>query len=310
MKPNITEKEEKMKKIILTELFSDVISDDGIRRTSRRGMGSPKGHSQSAPLFFLPLFQCFSVPCSSVLTSRGKTRIFTLIELLIVIAIIAILAGMLLPTLNKAKAIARRIQCAGNMKQIGTLMLLYADTYQGLITPYCLHGGDTRPELEKVWCALISQMSSEKMSTATSISKAFVCPSVSYVTTKTPTVNNSCYGLTSSIYSFSNYPGQYGTFKMERLVQPSSLLYAGEHCHQKEAIFGTWISHNPVIMAEKKDQMWGFPSKRHLQTSNLLFTDTHVGNERISVLIVSPHTRYNTLGYFAESRWVAARKNY
>ena len=43
------------------------------------------------------LFQCFSVPssfhvpCSSVLTSRVKTKIFTLIELLIVIAMIAIL---------------------------------------------------------------------------------------------------------------------------------------------------------------------------------------------------------------------------
>ena len=45
--------------------------------------------------FFLQLFKCFSpsylhVPCSSVLPSRVKIRIFTLIELLIVIAIISI----------------------------------------------------------------------------------------------------------------------------------------------------------------------------------------------------------------------------
>ena len=46
--------------------------------------------------FFLRLFHCFPVPsyfrvpCSSVLTSRVKTKVFTLIELLIVIAIITI----------------------------------------------------------------------------------------------------------------------------------------------------------------------------------------------------------------------------
>lgn len=64
-----------------------------------------------------------------------KRKYFTLIELLIVIAIIAILAAMLLPALNKARDKAKQIKCVSNLKQLYTTLRLYADDNRDLLPP-------------------------------------------------------------------------------------------------------------------------------------------------------------------------------
>ena len=64
--------------------------------------------------------------------SRSFKQTFTLIELLIVISIIAILAAMLLPALNKARARAKATQCISQQKEVMTAHISYADDNKGL----------------------------------------------------------------------------------------------------------------------------------------------------------------------------------
>src|SRR4051794_15715338 len=78
-------------------------------------------------------------------------RGFTLVELLVVIGIIALLVGMLLPALNKARASAMKIKCASQLRQIGQYAAMYANTYKNFIPVGYLTGNSYVPGSSLIW---------------------------------------------------------------------------------------------------------------------------------------------------------------
>jgi len=87
----------------------------------------------------------FSRKDSAVKTLRSWLRTFTLIEMLVVIAIIGILAGMLLPALQTAREEAKKANCKSNLHQIHAAIYMYHDDNGGFYPYHSPKDGSAEP---------------------------------------------------------------------------------------------------------------------------------------------------------------------
>ena len=65
-----------------------------------------------------------SLPINSA-RDRDPRSAFSLVELLVVLTVVALLAGLLLPTLARGKGKAQSAACANNLRQLGLAFMLY-----------------------------------------------------------------------------------------------------------------------------------------------------------------------------------------
>lgn len=86
-------------------------------------------------------------------TPRKDARGFTLVELLVVVAIIALLLSLVLPNLRTAMARARMLKCQVALRNIGQAMQMYADDRQGWLPPVAT---DWNASSKHHWCQFLA----------------------------------------------------------------------------------------------------------------------------------------------------------
>jgi len=187
---------------------------------------------------------------------------FTLIELLIVIAIIAILAAMLLPALNQAREKARAAHCKGNLKQIGTGLLFYVDSYRDFLPMQYGNGrswaDQVRPFIGMGYSDLADRPPIGKSTVLTCSSELERTEFLSY-------------GVNLFLHPSGNIHGVYGKIRRS----------TGAFVVAKTPSVNAWVlDAKNGLFSPGSDDLYNKIQWRHSDFTNVLFYDGHVGQQK------------------------------
>jgi len=219
----------------------------------------------------------------------GRRRGFTLIELLVVIAIIALLMGVLLPSLGRARQQARKVACLSNMRQMGVALSAYLIDSDYRLPPSSCRCQDPNEH----WLCVLTDYTREQL--------LFRCPS-------------------DKAKNFVNWDRplseqedvRYSSFAVNALLDPIHYRYGARSNRYNDTnqirrpMYCIWISEAPDtdnfnladhIHPESWEGALDYPKQyvawnRHHGTSNYLFADAHAENLEFEQTYEWPSTCY------------------
>jgi len=186
---------------------------------------------------------------------------FTLIEMLVVIAIIAVLAALVAPALMRSRDSALSIHCLNNMRQIGTAVMLFADAHDDCF-PRSQHSAFAHGEL--TWARSVAPyLGSSTTAWKDLLDSVYHCPS-------DPRAATLSYGL--NVYfelgPDDDYPGYPMTWRRRfDVTSPSATILIAENDSLADHIMPNfWSSPGDAV---------DVASKRHNDKANYIFADGH-----------------------------------
>jgi prepilin-type N-terminal cleavage/methylation domain-containing protein/prepilin-type processing-associated H-X9-DG protein len=202
--------------------------------------------------------------------TKNKVNIFTLIELLIVIAIIAILASMLLPALKNARAKAHQISCSNVERQIGIATHYYLNDFNGYWPNGTFLLGTTTFHTKMITGGYIQA----EGSSIYRFSEKYQCPqnNLGYKwRTYLPVIGNS-----ASRVSVFGHVDALEWVKSSSVKAPSATGTMAETCIPNDGAFYLNCYHLSLSAGRHSMGENRFYDDIHLNGSNVLYADNHV----------------------------------
>jgi len=243
------------------------------------------------------------------IANKSRCPAFTLIEVLVVIAIIAIIAALLMPALSKARERGLAMVCLSNTKQLNLGALLYADDHEGAL-PYNMgmSGSAFRSNLNWVNNVMSWDLSSDNTNLATIRQAAlaaylsgspavFRCPSDHVLSTVQSAAgwegrirSYSMNALVGNAGAFStngvnvNDPGYKQFFKLAQIPRPSEIfVFLDEHPDSiddgyfvnKESATGSGTGYGSSVTVQASLEWTDLPASYHNNSAAFSFADGH-----------------------------------